>query len=446
MASLFELKTGAYRITITRGEKQKSIHLGKVNKKNAGLVLSMVNRIIAANATGDSLDAVTAHWTTNIDDTLYGKLVKAGVLSERQRRTLGKFIADYITERTDWKEGTVATFRRSKNLMLEFFGADTPIEKISVDNAVAFRLDLQNRKYKKDKGQKYSEATITKIIRHCRQVFSLARRRKLIADSPFETVKSGSQRNPKRFYFVTMEDYRRLLEGCTNAKQRLILALARFGGLRCPIDLCGLRWSEINWTEKWFWVHSPKTEHHVGKGKRQVPLFPELERRFLELAETLPEGADDLVFPEESDMPPIISPKKSLGSWIHKVASRAGVELWEKPFQNCRSSRDTELRKKFPEYLVNRWIGHTQQVAEAHYTQILPSDFTDAYNAENNVQIFAHEHAGIGRSGGEVEKTGIVASPCISSACNDVPSDAKPAKIPIMGDTGLEPVTPSLSI
>ena len=261
--------------------------------------------------------------------------------------------------------------------MLDFFDRNTPIEKITADNAVAFRLGLE---------KKYSEATISKIIKHCRQVFNLAKRRKLIADSPFETVKTGSQKNSARRHFVTMDEYQRLLEGCTNTKQRLIIALARIGGLRCPSELCGLRWSEIDWVGKWFWVHSTRTEHHEGKDKRQVPLFPELERRFQDLYDTLSEGCNDLVFPEESDIPPVISPKKSLSSWIHKVANRAGVKLWKKPFQNCRSSRDTELRKMFPEYLVNRWIGHTQQVAEAHYTQVLPSDFTDAYNSERQVQ------------------------------------------------------------
>jgi len=434
MASLFKLKTGAYRITTTRGEQQKTIHLGKVNKKTADLVLSMVNRIIEANAADVALDEVTARWTKTIDDTLHGKLVKAGVLSERQRRTLGKFVADYITERSDWKEQTVRTFGTSKNLMLEFFGSDTPIEKISVDNAVAFRLKLEK--------DKYSEATIATIIKHSRQVFKIAKRRKLIADNPFETVKTGSQRNQKRFYFVSMDKYQRLLEGCTNAKQRLIIALARIGGLRCPIDLCGLRWSEINWAEKWFWVHSPKTEHHVGKGKRQFPLFPELERRFQELYDTLPEGCNDLIFPAESDIPPTISPKKSLSSWIHKVANRAGVDLWEKPFQNCRSSRDTELRKIFPEYLVNRWIGHTQQVAEAHYTQVLPSDFIDAYNAEKKVKEFTQEHAEIGCSGVETKKTGIATSPYISNACNIIPSNARTRnRIPVP-PRGIEPLLP----
>jgi site-specific recombinase XerD len=51
---------------------------------------------------------------------------------------------------------------------------------------VAFRLYLQ---------KKYSEATTATMIKHSRQVFTLARRRKLVTDNPFETVKTGSQRN-----------------------------------------------------------------------------------------------------------------------------------------------------------------------------------------------------------------------------------------------------------
>ena len=131
---------------------------------------------------------------------------------------------------------------------------------------------------------------------------------------------------------------------------------------------------------------------------------------------------DDLIFPEESTIPPIISPKKSLASWIQKVAIRGGVDLWEKPFQNCRSSRDTELRKMFPEYLVNRWIGHTQQVAEDHYIQNLKNDFIDACTAEKNRAKMGVEPAGIGCFGIEIGNSVTAASPCISTICNDIPN------------------------
>jgi len=443
MASLEKVKRKngtAWRIRLSNGEKRTGIVLGKMPKKTAELCLSMIKQIAVANAAGQSYSVEVATWTQNIEDDLHAKLVNAGLLRQRQRRTLGAFLDDYIKEHTHWKERTASAFKTSKNLILDFFGEGTSIEKISVDDAVAFRLKLELELEKKKNGKKkYAEATIAKIIGHCRQVFNLAKRRKLIADSPFETVKKGSQRNPARLYPVSMGEYQQLLEGCTNAKQRLIIALARIGGLRIVSELCGLRWSEIDWAEKWFWVHSPKTEHHEGGDKRKVPLFPELERRFEELYETLPEKCDDLVFPEESDIPPTINPKKSLSSWIHKVAKRAGVKLWEKPFQNMRSTRATELRKKRPAHEVNRWLGrtqevaeeqlaldvncwlgHTQKVAEDHYIQELPEDFLDAYNAEKNGAKTGAEHAGIGCFGIE----GL-----LSAATDRVPFDATMARV-----------------
>jgi integrase len=375
MATLYMDKAGGHGIKFIADDGiRKTLFLGKkYSKKTATKLEEIIEELVKCRNNHRDPNKQVRAYLEEAPVAIREKLAKVGLITLPKRRTLDGFLTDYAKERTDWKDGTLAAFNTSKKQMLKFFGKDTQIEKISVDDAVKFRIEL-----KKD----YSEATVAKIIRHCRQVFTLARRRKMIADNPFETVPTGSQRNPERLYFVTMEEYRQLLEGCTNAKQRLIIALARIGGLRCPSELCGLRWSEILWTEKMFWVHSPKTSHHNGKGKRRVPLFPELELRFQEFYNTLPAGCDDLVFPERSDIPPIISPKKSLASWINKVAERAGMKLWEKPFQNCRSSRDTELRKTYPEYLVNMWIGHTQQVAEAHYTQVLPSDFIDAFNSE----------------------------------------------------------------
>ena len=99
----------------------------------------------------------------------------------------------------------------------------------------------------------------------------------------------------------------------------------------------------------------------------------------------------------------------------------------------------------FPEYLVNRWIGHTQQVAEAHYTQVLPSDFTDAYNAEKKVGKTVGktvgEHAGMGCYGIETEKRDFAANPCISSTCNDSEEGARGAETPQVTRQGLEPWT-----
>jgi integrase len=60
-----------------------------------------------------------------------------------------------------------------------------------------------------------------------------------------------------------------------NAKQRLIIALGRYAELRIPSELVGLRWSEVNWENGRFIVHSPKTERK-GKDKRIVPIFEQV--------------------------------------------------------------------------------------------------------------------------------------------------------------------------
>jgi len=109
--------------------------------------------------------------------------VAADQLRQRQRRALGTCISDYLAGRSDWKVGSVESFNQSKSKMLVFFGSNTSIESISTDDAVAFRRELQ---------KKYSQATIARVIRHCWHVFDLVRRRNLIVDNPFDTVKTGS--------------------------------------------------------------------------------------------------------------------------------------------------------------------------------------------------------------------------------------------------------------
>ena len=427
MASLINLKTGAYRITITRGEQQKSIHVGKVNKKTAELVLSMVERIIAAHAAGISLDAETARWTASIDDVLHGKLVKAGLLSGRQRRTLGKFITDYIEERSDWKPGTLTTFRVATDKMLAFFGKDTPLEGITAE---------QCHKYKAELLRKYSQGYTAKNVEWAKSLFNAAVSRKLLTETPFDAVVAGRHNNPERMYFVSVEEAQALFDACNSPKQRLIIALARYGGLRCPSELVGLKWSEVNWERNRFIVHSPKTEKQ-GKAQRVVPIFKELYPFLRDAFEAAPEGVDR-VYPE-------FTAKKSLGSFIEKTATRAGIVLWVKPFQNCRSTRATELIEIYPAHVVNAWMGHSEAVAMAHYRQTgkaIDKFYEQAAGQQSeDVQDFAHEPAGMGCFGIEVEKAQITTTPCISTACNTVPKSLQVNDLGQVTRQGLEPRT-----
>ena len=412
MASLQSVarKSGkAWRVVLSNGDKRTVISLGTMPKKTAELCLSMIEQIQAATAAGQSYSVEVATWTANIGDGLHEKLVNAGLLRQRQRRTLGTFIADYIKERTDWKPATLAAFRTATKKMMAFFGKDSSLESITAE---------QSHKYKAELLRNHSQGYTAKQIERARCLFTAAVNRKLLTENPFITVVAGRHSNPDKMYFVSAEEFQALIDACNSPKQRLIIALARYGGLRCPSELVGLKWSEVNWERNRFIVHAPKTEGQ-GKATRTVPIFKELYPFFREAFEAAPEGVDR-VYPE-------FTAKKSLGAFIAKLATRAGVVLWVKPFQNMRSSRATELIEIYPAHVVNAWLGHTEAVAMAHYRQTgkaIDKFYEQAagagdFIAEKKGAKTVAEHAGLECSGVEAEETGVVAISCISTTCND---------------------------
>ena len=71
---------------------------------------------------------------------------------------------------------------------------------------------------------------------------------------------------------------------------------------------------------------------------------------------------------------------KNLGTRFRKIIQRAGVEVWPKPFQNCRASRQTELEQQFPTYVVCAWLGNMPTVAHKHYLTVTADHFSEAAN------------------------------------------------------------------
>lgn len=81
--------------------------------------------------------------------------------------------------------------------------------------------------------------------------------------------------------FIPAETVYKVLEVIPCPQFRLIVALARWGGLRVPSEVMALRWSDIDLPGSRMIVRSSKTEHHEHGGVRIVPIFPEV-RKYLE--------------------------------------------------------------------------------------------------------------------------------------------------------------------
>ncbi|MBL4591799.1 MAG: hypothetical protein JKY96_07550, partial [Phycisphaerales bacterium] len=109
MASLSKDKNGTKRIMfIDALGKRRAIRLGQINIKAAKSFHSQIERLIASKLTGTPIDPQTAHWLTELPQSIYDKLVLHGLADPRSRsegHTLGSMLDEYF-ELMNVKEST----------------------------------------------------------------------------------------------------------------------------------------------------------------------------------------------------------------------------------------------------------------------------------------------------------------------------------------------------
>jgi integrase len=258
---------------------------------------------------------------------------------------LGAFIESYIAVRTDAEPGMKLSLRICGDTLIDYFGANKSLADVTDGDAEEFRLAIRRR---------LSENAVSRICGRAHQFFNAAVKRRLIASNPFSEIKGiNVMTNKSREHFISRDVADKVLAACPDAQWRLLFALSRFGGLRCPSEHLALRWSDINWEQGTMTVQSPKTEHHSGKEDRVVPIFAEL-RPFL-----------DAVFEKTADSSKFVitryrDTKANLLIQLERIILNAGLTPWQKPFENLRNSRETELADNFPMHVVCAWIGNSQ--------------------------------------------------------------------------------------
>ena len=151
----------------------------------------------------------------------------------------------------------------------------------------------------------------------------------------------------------------------------------------CPSEVLSLRWEGIDWQHNRIVVESPKTEHHPGRDRRVIPLFPELRPILEEADELAPVGAVYVVGGgyRKAALSKDGWKNCNLRTQFQRILKRAGVPSWPKPFQNLRASRETELAREFPLHVVTEWLGNTPQIALKHYLRVTDEDFAEATQA-----------------------------------------------------------------
>jgi integrase len=403
MASLSKDKNGNRTIQFVAGDrKRRSIRLGKMPQKDANEIKAKVTRLNAAAISQTGWDSDTAAWVGKLPEVLYEKLSKVGLVPPRAKAiatTLGEFLAAYIQGRSDVKGSTAINYRATQRSLLEYFGEDRPLGDITAEDGDKWRRWLAAGEVRANGTvvrKKLGDNTIRRRCGFARQFFRAAVRDRLLVENPFADMKGISVRsNRSRDYFISREDAAKVLDACPDAQWRLLFALSRYGGLRCPSEHLALRWSDVDWSNKRMTVRSPKTEHHEGQECRIVPIFPEL-RPYLDDAWELAKGAVLAMGPDDRAKAHIITryrdANSNLRTQLERIIAKAGLAPWPKLFQNLRATRATELAADYPAHVAADWLGHSTIIAQRHYWRVTDADFEKATAVpalQNPVQLEA---------------------------------------------------------
>ncbi len=179
-------------------------------------------------------------------------------------------------------------------------------------------------------------------------------------------------------------------------------------------------------------VHSPKTEHHEGKDRRFVPIFPEL-RPYLERVFDQAQTGQEFVITHYRDA------RCNLRTRLQKTILRAGLGIWPKLFHNLRATRQTELMEHYPAHVVCAWLGNSQAIAAKHYLQVTEDHFEQGVTKVTAVQNAVQQRSELPRNGKyplQPDSSAKKVTPQFPEGNEGLPNDTTDSELVLTGPIG----------
>lgn len=208
------------------------------------------------------------------------------------------------------------------------------------------------------RSKQVNEPTLNREVRRMKQFFRDAVERQVITIDPARTLKGGASVNAERFEFVPSADVEKVMDKAANQNWRTIIALARFGGLRCNTEHCNLKWEHVDFEKKRITIVKHKTPERV------IPMFPELRKEL----EAESQKGEFVVH--------TCRVKSNLDEGLRRAIRRAGLDKWPILWHGLRKTRQTELMQaRINPAAVRYWMGNSEAVAKQHYEFATQDDF-----------------------------------------------------------------------
>ena len=376
MASLFKRPNGFFTLQFPFLGKRRTLRLKTKDQRFAEEMRFEIERIIEFKTNGLSLDVDSTKWIKSQPIETRKRIAGTGLIEKED--TVGSvgglcnYFLDNFSE--DISDASVAKYEETVDRINCFFGTNTRLTAVSIGDVEEYQRWLKSSG--KKKGGPLADSSADNLLSRSKTIFKKAENKGWIDRSPFSEVKTSVCSNPDNFYFVSAEEFAavdsKIKAGPGSAARiaecRLVFALGRWGGLRCPSEPKSLLWDWIDFDNDRFKVFSVKNKRFKAKQYREVPIFPEL-RPFLDEMRI---NATD----KEYVCPILRTNNKN--AFRKMIKSAIGPDCWPRLFQNLRATRSNEIERQFGPKIESAWIGHGQRVAETNYFAVSDADFDRA--------------------------------------------------------------------
>jgi len=366
-------KNGRLKIDVTLPNKIKTCvrltQYGITTKSEADRVAIKIRSLIACRNVGIDVQPEIQQWLQKIGDNFYQKLREWDLVPQRDRdQFLIPFLKSHFAAHAIGKKtSSQKVWNRAINHAEKFFLKTVFVGSVTPADAQDFRNWL--RIQPGQQGKKLAEATIAKTCGVIHQGFLAAIDKGMISKSPFasKSISKSPGANPATQTLVSSQDIENVISQANDASDRIILGLARFGGLRMPSEAVGLKWEDIDWDKRVMRVQSPKTAHQ-NKASRLVPLFPKLYDLL----------KNEYANSKSEFLIPWLKPESNLNVRIRRQIQASGMQLYPKVLQTLRASCENDWisNSTYSPQKVALWSGHTTAVMFKHYIRVKDDSFT----------------------------------------------------------------------
>jgi integrase len=363
------------------GGRRQRINLGQTTGREGEDFRRRVEQVIADVQLGRQHDGSLCSWLNALSPRIQKRLVDLGLLKASRQADvrLGDFIASHKRTAAG-KKSTKLTYGNVYRNLLEHFGPNRLLQSIGRPEAIGFKEFLQSPTTAYDV-RPLSKATISRRIIMARQFFKVALEKELITVNPFVGVKGGHQRNPERLEFIEADRVNQMVAAAEEQDWKLLLLLARYGGIRIPSEVVRLQWQHVDFARDRILIHSVKTEQYAGKAQRYIPIFDELRQPLLDARA---KGVDALDFVIQNRN--YRQPEANTRQQFERVAKRAKVAPWKKAWQNQRATRESELIERIGLKEACAIIGNSEVIALQHYQMLRPQFMKSAIELDREAK------------------------------------------------------------